>query len=55
VHLHRDPPYNTRSASWRIEASVAQRFELGPACPVPANKRYVGKFHFAKHFHQWPI
>jgi hypothetical protein len=33
----------------------AGRFIQQTAYPVPANKRYVGKFHFAKHFHQWPI
>jgi type III restriction enzyme len=37
--------------SWYIEASAAHRFEFGPAYPVPANKRYDGKFRFAKHFY----
>ena len=37
--------------SWQIEASPAHRFEFGPAYPVPANKRYEGKFRFAKHFY----
>ena len=37
--------------SWHIEASAAHSFEFGPAYPVPANKRYEGKFRFAKHFY----
>lgn len=37
--------------SWHIEASAAHRFEFGPAYPVPANKRYEGKFRFAKHYY----
>ena len=37
--------------SWHIEASTAHSFEFTQAYPVPANKRYEGKFRFAKHFY----
>ena len=37
---------------WTVEASAAHAFAFDPACyPVPANKRYRGKFRFAKHFY----
>ncbi len=37
---------------WAVEASAAHAFHFDPACyPVPANKRYRGRFHFAKHFY----
>ena len=37
---------------WALEASVAHAFHFDPACyPVSANKRYRGKFRFAKHFY----
>jgi hypothetical protein len=35
-----------------VEASAADEFRFDPAAyPVPANKRYEGKFRFAKHFY----
>jgi type III restriction enzyme len=34
---------------WSIEASPSHAFEFGAAYPVPANRRYDGKFRFAKH------
>lgn len=37
--------------AWHVQASPAHAFEFGAAYPVPANKRYAGKFHFAKHFY----
>ncbi len=37
---------------WAIEAGAAHAFRFDPACyPVAANKRYLGKFNFAKHFY----
>ncbi len=37
---------------WALETSAANAFHFDPACyPVPANKRYRGKFRFAKHFY----
>jgi type III restriction enzyme len=37
---------------WAVEASAAHAFHFDPACyPVPANKRYGGRFAFAKHFY----
>jgi type III restriction enzyme len=37
---------------WALEASPAHAFHFDPACyPVSANKRYRGKFRFAKHFY----
>lgn len=40
---------------WKVEASEALVFHFDPACyPVPANKRYRGKFRFAKHFYPVP-
>jgi type III restriction enzyme len=37
---------------WALEASPAHAFHFDPACyPVPANKRYRGKFRFTKHFY----
>ena len=37
---------------WALEASAAHAFHFDPACyPVSANKRYRGKFRFAKHFY----
>jgi type III restriction enzyme len=36
---------------WHLEASARHRFEFGAAYPVPANRRYEGKFRFAKHFY----
>ena len=36
---------------WAVEASAAHEFRFDPAAyPVPANKRYVGKFRFARHY-----
>ena len=35
---------------WAVEASAAHEFRFDPgAYPVPANKRYAGKFRFPKH------
>lgn len=37
---------------WTVEASPSHTFHFDPACyPVPANKRYRGKFRFTKHFY----
>lgn len=37
---------------WALEASTVHAFHFDPACyPVSANKRYRGKFRFAKHFY----
>ncbi|MES2228009.1 MAG: DEAD/DEAH box helicase family protein [Pseudomonadota bacterium] len=37
---------------WAVSASAAHEFRFDPAVyPVPANKRYRGKFRFAKHFY----
>lgn len=37
---------------WVLEASASHAFHFDPACyPVPANKRYRGKFRFSKHFY----
>ena len=37
---------------WVLEVSAAHAFHFDPACyPVSANKRYRGKFRFAKHFY----
>lgn len=37
---------------WVLEASAVHAFHFDPACyPVPANKRYRGKFRFNKHFY----
>ncbi len=37
---------------WTLETSPMHAFDFDPACyPVPANKRYRGKFRFAKHFY----
>ncbi|HMN93247.1 MAG TPA: DEAD/DEAH box helicase family protein [Hydrogenophaga sp.] len=37
---------------WTLEASAAHAYRFDPACyPVPANKRYRGKFRFSKHFY----
>ncbi len=37
---------------WDVEASAAHSFHFDPACyPVPANKRYGGKWRFDKHFY----
>lgn len=37
---------------WAVEASAAHSFRFDPACyPVPANKRYRGRFRFDKHFY----
>lgn len=36
---------------WAIEASATHEFRFDPACyPVPANRRYEGKFVFRKHY-----
>ena len=36
---------------WALETSPAHAFHFDPLCyPVPANKRYRGKFPFPKHF-----
>jgi type III restriction enzyme len=37
---------------WAVEASAAHEFRFDPAAyPVPANKRYQGKFRFSKHYY----
>ena len=37
---------------WAVEASAAHEFRFDPAAyPVPANKRYQGKFRFPKHYY----
>ena len=37
---------------WVVEASEAHEFRFDPAAyPVPANKRYQGRFRFEKHFY----
>jgi type III restriction enzyme len=37
---------------WVVEASAAHEFRFDPAAyPVPANKRYRGKFSFGKHYY----
>lgn len=37
---------------WTVEASAVHEFRFDPACyPVPANKRYQGKFRFSKHYY----
>jgi type III restriction enzyme len=37
---------------WDVETSPTHAFHFDPACyPVSANKRYRGKFRFAKHFY----
>jgi type III restriction enzyme len=37
---------------WDVQASAAHEFRFDPAAyPVPANKRYQGKFRFAKHYY----
>ncbi|MCU0967027.1 MAG: type III restriction endonuclease subunit R, partial [Burkholderiaceae bacterium] len=37
---------------WKVEASTRHAFHFDPAVyPVPANKRYSGKFRFDKHFY----
>ena len=36
---------------WVVQASATHEFAFDPACyPVPANKRYQGKFQFSKHY-----
>ena len=37
---------------WVVETSAAHEFRFDPAAyPVPANKRYRGKFSFGKHYY----
>lgn len=37
---------------WELQAGPAHAFKFDPAVyPVPANKRYTGKFRFARHFY----
>ena len=37
---------------WDVQASTAHEFHFDPAgYPVPANKRYQGKFRFSKHYY----
>jgi type III restriction enzyme len=37
---------------WTVESSAQHEFHFDPAVyPVPANKRYIGKFRFDKHFY----
>ena len=37
---------------WTVAASASHEFRFDPACyPVPANKRYQGKFRFSKHYY----
>lgn len=37
---------------WALEASATHSFRFEPTCyPVPANKRYQGRFRFDKHYY----
>ncbi len=36
---------------WQLKTGATHGFEFGAAYPVPANRRYDGKFRFAKHFY----